>query len=484
MKVLLMSLIVSGFSTWVTTTTAHAQEDEKNCEVRIVVAGDGEVEGDGNVFVVKVKAFGDGDGKLTWVAKAGGDDGRSEKSGAHRVMLRRIGESKNRGWLGVALNNVSEALADQFGLDGEGVLIRNVVEGSPADKGGLKVHDVILTIDGNSVEGRVGRAAELIRQHKPDEEVDIVVLRNGKETELTVTLGSRGGLGGRFLWKAEGAPDAEFEDRVRTFGRVMRRGDDGQWSIEDLGDLELLKNLPGNLRMFLPKGGNRSTQVFVEGGTKTVRTKVEEDGIVITVEQEGDGEITVTRVDEDGHVTETVYANNDELKAADEYAFDLIQGAGGHAIIIRDGDGIHDFDFNFEFDRDEWMQHMGEWREKLEEGLSHLLEIQEGTMEQVHEALENLKIDGAEIQGLEQLKKNLPKLLRGRHGARFLPRMHGLGMGKLKHTFEVRADGTIEVTIRRGDSELIRLFEDEDDLADRKPRLFEKYEKLMDADEE
>lgn len=483
MKVLLMSLLASAVTTWVTTTAANAQEDEKDCEIRIVVSGDGEVGVDGNVFVVKAGAFGDGDGKLKWVTKVIDDDGRSEKSGAHRVMLRRIGEGKDRGWLGVSIGSVSEALADQLDLDDDGVLIQNVVEGSPADMGGLKVHDVILTIDGDDVEGKVGRAVELIKQHKPDEEVDIVVLRNGKETELTVTLGSRAGLGGNFLWKVEGAPDAEFEDRVRTFGRVIRRGDDGAWSIEDLGDLKMLKDLPGNLRMFLPKGGNRSTQVFIEGGTKTVKTRVEKDGNVIVVEQKGDGQITVTRVDEDGNETENVYADADALQDADEEAFDLLEGSGGHAIFIGEGHGVHDFDFDFSFDSDEWKAHMGEWHEKLQEGLSGVLEIHEGKMEQLHDFLENLKIDGAEIQGLEQLK-NLPELLRGRHGAHFLPRMHAMGMGKPKHSFEVRTDGTIEVTIRRGNSELTQLFEDEDDLADRRPRLFEKYEMLMDIDEE
>ncbi|MCH7591291.1 MAG: PDZ domain-containing protein [Planctomycetes bacterium] len=483
MKVVLMSLLVSAVTTWVTTTAANAQEDEKDCEIRIVVSGDGEVGPDGNVFMVKVGALGDGDGKLTWVTKVIDDDGRSEKSGAHRIVLRRIGEGKDHGWLGVSIGSVSEALADQLDLDDDGVLIQNVVEGSPADKGGLKVHDVILTIDGDSVEGKVGRAIKLVKQHKPDEEVDIVVLRNGKETELTVTLGSRGGLAGNFLWKAEAAPDVEFEDRVRTFGRVMRRGDDGEWSIEDLGDLKMLKDLPGNLRMFLPKGGIRSTQVFVEGGHKTVRTRVEEDGNVIVIEQDGDGEITVTRVDEDGNETENVYADADELQDADEEAFDLLEGSGGHAIFIGDGDGVHDFDFDFSFDSDEWKQHMGEWHEKMQEGLSGALEIQEVALERIHEALENLEIDGVQIQGLEQLK-NLPELLRIGKGPHALRNFRSLVSRKPKHSFEVRADGTIEVTIRRGDSGLTQLFEDEDDLADRKPRLFEKYEKLMNVDEE
>lgn len=55
---------------------------------------------------------------------------------------------------------------------------------------------------------------------------------------------------------------------------------------------------------------------------------------------------------------------------------------------------------------------------------------------------------------------------------------------KPKHSFEVNEDGQIEVRIRKGDSELVRLYEDADDLADRNPKLFEKYQELMELDED
>jgi len=52
-------------------------------------------------------------------------------------------------------------------------------------------------------------------------------------------------------------------------------------------------------------------------------------------------------------------------------------------------------------------------------------------------------------------------------------------LGKPKHTFEVQTDGTIEVRIRKGDSELVQRFADEDDLAQRSPKLYKNYKKLM-----
>ena len=82
---------------------------------------------------------------------------------------------------------------------------------------------------------------------------------------------------------------------------------------------------------------------------------------------------------------------------------------------------------------------------------------------------------------LEQLPKLL-HLKEGLSGLRHFAPMHRFG--KPKHTFEVRADGTIEVRIRKGGSELVQLFEDEDDLAERRPELFEKYDRLMNAEED
>lgn len=507
MKVLLISLLVSGVSSWGTAKVATACEEHDEVKVKVVIVGDGTTEcikkvikidksglGEGDyelrllgtdgegVFKINAEAIGAGDGEFTWVAKVGEGDGRSEGHGGDNIVLRRFGGGKDRGWLGVSIGNVSEALADQLELDGEGVIIQNVVDGSPADKGGLKVNDVILEIEGDDVKGDVGRAVDLIKAHKPDEEVEILVLRNGREKELTVTLGSRSKMGNAFIWKMEVAPDAEFENRIRTFGKMMRRGDDGEWVFEDLGDLKGLSHLPMNLKMFLPKSGSRSMQVFVENGAKRIRTEVEEDGNVIVVEQDGDGAITVTRVDEDGNETETDYDDADDLEDADPEAFALIQGMDDHVIVIDDGDGVHDFDFHFEFDADEWKENWGDWEEKLEESLSQIPGIQEEAMEKLHKALESLEIEG--FDGADFDFSELPKIIGRAKGLPGLAHFRALHFGKPKHSFEVRADGTIEVRISRGDSELVQLFEDEDDLEDRRPKLYEKYQDLMDVDDE
>jgi hypothetical protein len=74
----------------------------------------------------------------------------------------------------------------------EGMKIQGVTEGSPAEKGGLKGGDVIIRLGDKKV-GTIYDFMETLAAHKPGEEVDVMVKRDGKEVKLRVTLGSRSG---------------------------------------------------------------------------------------------------------------------------------------------------------------------------------------------------------------------------------------------------------------------------------------------------
>ena len=97
-----------------------------------------------------------------------------------------------RGFLGIGLKELNPALAASLGLerDTKGVAIPNVVEDSAAEKAGLKPYDVIVELNGESVEKEndlLNRVAIL----KPGTEVEVVVLRDGKRKTFKVTLGKR-----------------------------------------------------------------------------------------------------------------------------------------------------------------------------------------------------------------------------------------------------------------------------------------------------
>lgn len=69
-----------------------------------------------------------------------------------------------------------------------GARINSVSKGSPAEKAGLKEKDIITKIAGEKVQDEKD-VSRIVRSRKPDEEVKIAVLRDGKEVVLNVKLG-------------------------------------------------------------------------------------------------------------------------------------------------------------------------------------------------------------------------------------------------------------------------------------------------------
>ena len=74
----------------------------------------------------------------------------------------------------------------------KGLRLSGVRAGSPADLGGLKAGDVIVELGGVAVKDLYSYS-DALYAHKPGDVVKIVVVRDGKRVELTVTLGRRGG---------------------------------------------------------------------------------------------------------------------------------------------------------------------------------------------------------------------------------------------------------------------------------------------------
>jgi len=94
-----------------------------------------------------------------------------------------------RGWLGVEIRPVDTAIKNQFGLKNEkGVLINNVLEGSPAEKAGLKRGDIIVEFDGKEVV-TVNDLQEIVAKTAPKKKVKIKIIRNGKEEVVELITG-------------------------------------------------------------------------------------------------------------------------------------------------------------------------------------------------------------------------------------------------------------------------------------------------------
>jgi serine protease Do len=93
------------------------------------------------------------------------------------------------GWLGVAIAEVTEDDMGRLKLrEPRGVLVRSVMPGEPADKGGVRADDVIVGIDGTRLESP--RDLQRVVSSTPvGKKVRVVLLREGQETELEVTIG-------------------------------------------------------------------------------------------------------------------------------------------------------------------------------------------------------------------------------------------------------------------------------------------------------
>jgi S1-C subfamily serine protease len=88
--------------------------------------------------------------------------------------------------IGISGENLNGQLGTYFGApDGEGVLVREVESGSPAEKAGLKAGDVITKVAGDRVK-TIGELQSKLREKREDKTVQITVVRHGGETNVTV----------------------------------------------------------------------------------------------------------------------------------------------------------------------------------------------------------------------------------------------------------------------------------------------------------
>lgn len=97
----------------------------------------------------------------------------------------------SRAWLGIAMKPVNEVVAQRYNMDRpRGVLIDQVMDGSPAEKAGLKPLDILLKVDGKDM-SRPNEVQNAIALKNPSDVVKLKILRGGKEKEISVKLGQR-----------------------------------------------------------------------------------------------------------------------------------------------------------------------------------------------------------------------------------------------------------------------------------------------------
>jgi len=108
----------------------------------------------------------------------------------------------SRGFLGITFQPVDKATADALDLPSvQGVLVRTVQPGTPADKAGIKMGDVITQLDGWTITDDQ-RFRMMVAQAGPGNEVALEIIREGKKLDRRLTLADRD----QFLSGAEEKP--------------------------------------------------------------------------------------------------------------------------------------------------------------------------------------------------------------------------------------------------------------------------------------
>lgn len=111
---------------------------------------------------------------------------------AKRIISQlRDNKKVSRGWLGVTIQNVDSATAKALDMpDSNGALVNSVLEGQPAAVAGIKEGDVIVAIDGQTIED-TEQLLRKVAMLTPGNKSTITVWRDGKKADLSLTVAER-----------------------------------------------------------------------------------------------------------------------------------------------------------------------------------------------------------------------------------------------------------------------------------------------------
>ncbi len=109
---------------------------------------------------------------------------------ARKVMEDLVKRGKvTRGWLGIGIQPLTPELAKSFGVSAdEGILVNQIMPKSPAEAAGLKVGDLILSLDGKPIKD-ARQMQRLVAEAEIGKTIEVVVLRDKTKRALKVQVG-------------------------------------------------------------------------------------------------------------------------------------------------------------------------------------------------------------------------------------------------------------------------------------------------------
>lgn len=168
-------------------------------------------------------------------------------------------ESLDGAWLGIGLTKPDEAMANQLPIlpPGIGFVVTDLTKGGPAERAGVKKHDLLWKMNEQMLVNE-GQLATLLRLASPGEKAMVSVFRDGDSKDIEVTLGN-------------GEVDGKKCTRQRLSDTVLRQ-DDGAVKIVSTGIRKaVVKNENGSAEVSRVENGdavsilNPNGEVIFEG---------------------------------------------------------------------------------------------------------------------------------------------------------------------------------------------------------------------------
>ena len=196
---------------------------ERSMEVEIGERTEKDVEwtGDEHVKIMRMP-HGEGDGPNVFFHGGGA-------SGERDIIIE--APADDRGYLGIKMDSLNEQLGKYFGVkDGAGVLVTEVVTGSPAAGAGLQAGDVVVKAGGQDIASPEA-LHESMSGTEPGQNMKLQVMRKGSRKEVTVKLGEMPAGASmkrtiEIIDEEDDRPGADVERRI-IVKRKLRGGDGG-----------------------------------------------------------------------------------------------------------------------------------------------------------------------------------------------------------------------------------------------------------------
>lgn len=99
------------------------------------------------------------------------------------------GKAVERGRIGIKIDDLSDAMREEFGVKEGGVIVQSVVPGQAGDKAGIHDEDIITEFDGVKITDPA-QFINQVQQTPPGKKVNVAIIRNKKTMTLPLTLGS------------------------------------------------------------------------------------------------------------------------------------------------------------------------------------------------------------------------------------------------------------------------------------------------------